>query len=121
LLDIDFDGAAPASAHTEPSGEMSGLEGLAGTPVRSQSPIGGIEGSTSPVGSSAIPQPSSGNNLDDLLGVFGNAGESTNGGGFGGGNDDLMNGFAGLDLGGSSGNPQSPAPKKTNDDIMSLF
>ncbi|KMU72628.1 clathrin binding protein [Coccidioides immitis RMSCC 3703] len=34
LLDIDFDGTAPASAHKEPPSGMSGLEGLAGTPMR---------------------------------------------------------------------------------------
>jgi len=38
LLDIDFDGAAPASASEKPSDGLSGLEGLAGTPQRVASP-----------------------------------------------------------------------------------
>ncbi|PLB52756.1 AP-1 complex subunit beta-1 [Aspergillus steynii IBT 23096] len=117
LLDIDFDGGAPASAQNEPSSGMSGLEGLAGTPVRVDSPAAGA------------PAPS--NNLDDLLGVFGDgapssssgAGAAPNGGSA---SADLMNGFAGLDLS-SNNNPTSPPPpggsqpKKTNEDIMSLF
>lgn len=115
LLDIDFDGGAPASAQNEPSSGMSGLEGLAGTPVRVESPATGA------------PAPS--NNLDDLLGVFGDGAPSSstepapNGGGA---SADLMNGFAGLDL--SSNNtttspppPGGSQPKKTNEDIMSLF
>ncbi|GAD99420.1 AP-1 complex subunit beta-1 [Paecilomyces variotii No. 5] len=117
LLDIDFDGTAPASAQKEPTAGMSGLEGLAGTPVRVESP--------------AVGAPASSNNLDDLLGVFGGGGEAApaTSTGFGGANGsasaDLMNGFAGLDLSGNS-NPTSPPPsgtqpKKTNEDIMSLF
>jgi hypothetical protein len=114
LLDIDFDGGAPASAQKEPTGNMSGLEGLAGTPVRVQSPAVGA------------PAPQGNNNLDDLLGVFGDSGaaqpssSTANGGG---GSADLMNGFSGLDLSGNS----SPAPpagdqsKKSTQDIMDLF
>lgn len=113
LLDIDFDGGAPASAQQDSSGSMSGLEGLAGTPVRVQSPAAGA------------PAPQASNNLDDLLGVFGDSGpaqpSSSNANGSGAAND-LMNGFDGLDL---SGNTPPPAnnqqPKKTNEDIMSLF
>lgn len=121
LLDIDFDGAAPASAQNEPSGGISGLDGLAGTPVRSQTPVGGI-GSSSGVLAARVTTSATSNNLDDLLGVFGNGGDSAavGPGDFVGGNDDLMNGFAGLDLS-SGGNSQSSAPKKTNEDIMSLF
>lgn len=125
LLDIDFDGAAPASAEKEPPSGMSGLEGLAGTPVRTGSP--------------AVPAPQQSNNLDDLLGVFGNdnaaAGSSSSNnnaaadlgglsGGFGDTNDDLMNGFSSLNLTANS-NPTSPGSssngKKTNEDILSLF
>lgn len=91
---------------------MSGLEGLAGTPVRVQSPAAGA------------PAPS--NNLDDLLGVFGdsgNASSSTNQGAGASAGADLMNGFDGLDLSGN--NSTSPPPtgnqKKTNEDILSLF
>jgi hypothetical protein len=95
---------------------MSGLEGLAGTPVRVESPAVGA------------PAPAPSNNLDDLLGVFGDSGSATasasnavpNGGGA---TADLMNGFSGLDL---SANTTSPPPgasqqKKTNEDILSLF
>lgn len=114
LLDIDFDGGAPASAQKEPTGDMSGLEGLAGTPVRVQSPAAGT------------PAPQASNNLDDLLGVFGDSGASqpssstANGGNA---SADLMNGFSGLDL---SGNAASPPPadnqsKKSTQDIMDLF
>lgn len=95
---------------------MSGLEGLAGTPVRVDSPAVG-----------AAPQS---NNLDDLLGVFGDGGgntapasggPSTNGTGAGA---DLMNGLAGLNM--SDDTTTSPPPagnqqKKTNEDILSLF
>jgi hypothetical protein len=115
LLDIDFDGGAPASASKEPTGQMSGLEGLAGTPVRVQSPAGGA------------PAPQGNNNLDDLLGVFGDSGaaqpsSSSPANGGGGGSADLMNGFSGLDLSGNT----SPAPagdqsKKSTQDIMDLF
>ncbi|KAL1968230.1 hypothetical protein VTN77DRAFT_2065 [Rasamsonia byssochlamydoides] len=122
LLDIDFDGAAPASAQKEPPSGMSGLEGLAGTPVRSGTPTTGVP-------------PTSSNNLDDLLGVFGggdSAAPSTGATGFGGAADgDLLNGLAGLDLSGDNNttSPTSPGasgsgsnqPKKTNEDILSLF
>ncbi|KAL4921812.1 adaptin N terminal region-domain-containing protein [Aspergillus aurantiobrunneus] len=116
LLDIDFDGTAPASAHKEADGGVSGLEGLAGTPVRVDSPAGGT--------------PSGNNNLDDLLGVFGDSGTpSSTGAGAppsGGAGADLLNGFSGLDLTGNNMSSPPPAPgssqpKKTNEDIMSLF
>lgn len=121
LLDIDFDGTAPASAQKEPPSGMSGLEGLAGTPMR--------------VGSPSTPttaQAASSNNLEDLMGVFGNGSTSAaavdsqagNNGGTAGA--DLLNGLAGLDVSGAStstpptGDAQSPQ-KKTNADIMDLF
>ncbi|EFE37162.1 uncharacterized protein ARB_04691 [Trichophyton benhamiae CBS 112371] len=119
LLDIDFDGTAPASAQGEPPAGMSGLEGLAGTPMRVASPT-----TTGP--------PPSSNNLEDLMGVFGsnpspsNQGETNSGSGNMGGND-LMNGLAGLDL---SGSTTSPAPasmqsqggqKKSNSELLDLF
>jgi len=116
LLDIDFDGAAPASAQKDPSNGVTGLEGLGGTPQRVASPA---------VGQSVQPQ----NNLDDLMGVFGNGGNaaSNSAGGFNGMSDnDVMSGFAGMDL-----NTQQPPPpaqqlngegaKKTNEDLLSLF
>ncbi|KAJ5854169.1 hypothetical protein N7534_006712 [Penicillium rubens] len=108
LLDIDFDGGAPASAQTEPSSGMSGLEGLAGTPVRVASPAAGTT-----TGQAS-------NNLDDLLGVFGDSGAaqpSSSGANSG----DLMNGFSGLDLSGNAGPSQNTQTKKSNDDILSLF
>jgi hypothetical protein len=116
LLDIDFDGTAPASAHKEPNGGMSGLEGLAGTPVRIESPAAGA------------PAPSGSNNLDDLLGVFGDTPAptaSTAASPTGGAGADLLNGFGGLDLSGDGMSSPPPAgasqPKKTNEDILSLF
>lgn len=103
LLDIDFDGAAPASMVKQPVGGASGLEGLAGTPQRVASPTVG--------------QPA--NNMDDLMGLFGGGGDApapTSGA------DDLMNGFSGLDMGGASQPPAQSAQKKaTNDDILGLF
>lgn len=117
LLDIDFDGTAPASAQKEPTPGMSGLEGLAGTPVRVESPVVGAPATGS-------------NNLDDLLGVFGNGGDAapstnTGFGANGSASADLMNGFAGLDLSGNTNTATAPAsgtqPKKTNEDILSLF
>ncbi|KAJ6111827.1 hypothetical protein N7523_007888 [Penicillium sp. IBT 18751x] len=111
LLDIDFDGGAPASAHPEASGGMSGLEGLAGTPVRMQSPAVGA------------PAPQSSNNLDDLLGVFGDSGSaqpsSSNANGSGAAGD-LMNGFSGLDLS-SNAPPADNQARKPNQDIMDLL
>lgn len=121
LLDIDFDGAAPASAQKEPDRGMSGLEGLAGTPMRVESPASG---------GPAPGAPTQSNNMDDLLGVFGGGSANTqspgapntNGSGAGA-SPDLMNGFAGLDLSGNTTSPPPPGnqPKKTNEDIMSLF
>lgn len=118
LLDIDFDGTAPASAHKEPPSGMSGLEGLAGTPVRVQSPVSGA------------PPPSS-NNLEDLMGVFGsgpNGGDLSSSEGMGTQDGSgLMNGFAGLDLTGSTSNRPTPPPasgatiSKSNQDILDLF
>ncbi|KAI1959379.1 beta-adaptin [Ophidiomyces ophidiicola] len=110
LLDIDFDGTAPASAQKEPPSGMSGLEGLAGTPMRVASPSTGVSA-----------QPSS--NLEDLMGVFGSDMTPGDGGGFGGntgssGSADLMNGFAGLDLLSSSSTPaasnSTPTPQNQN-------
>lgn len=116
LLDIDFDGAAPASASETPSDGLSGLEGLAGTPQRVASPPAG--------------QAPSANNMDDLLGVFGNGGSSTvpsSSSAFGGMSEsDIMNGFASMDLSGSQPPPpkqqlDNAGGKKTNEDLLSLF
>ena len=108
LLDIDFDGAAPASAQKSPAVGMSGLEGLAGTPQRVDSPA--VHNGTS---TSAL------SNMDDLMGL-------SNGMGFGDSNQDILNGFAGLDMG--AGNQPSPPQqqlamggKKMNEDLLGLF
>lgn len=107
LLDIDFDGAAPASAQKSPIAGLSGLEGLAGTPQRIASPN--------------VSDTTASNNLDDLMGLS-NGMTGMNG------NQDMLGGFGGLDLGGTS-QPPPPAQqlsggkgtKKTNEDLLSLF
>jgi AP-1 complex subunit beta-1 len=119
LLDVDFDGAAPASTQEKPASGFSGLEGLAGTPQRVASP------------SVAYPSqlPAVANNLDDLMGVFGTETATGPGSvGFGGmSNSDIMNGFAAMDLSEQSSPPiQSPVTakegsKKANEDLLSLF
>jgi hypothetical protein len=102
LLDIDFDGAVPASGGAK-------TEGLAGTPQRVASPAAG--------------QPT--NAMEDLMGVFGGpptaAPASTNGGG--GGLEDLMGGFGDMSMNGSSSQqqPKKTTTTQTNDDILGLF
>lgn len=111
LLDIDFDGAVPASSEAIPPAGVSGLEGLAGTPQRIESPAVGA-----PAGKGGL------SSMDDMMGLFDAPGpaavQSSSG-------NDLMNGMAGLDLGG-----QPPAPrtqlqgqqgKKTNEDLLGMF
>jgi hypothetical protein len=121
LLDIDFDGAAPASTTEKPPNGLSGLEGLAGTPQ---------SGTPNRVASPSTGQAPVANNMDDLLGVFGNgnaAPAASSSSGFGGmSEDDIMNGFASMDL--SSSQPPPPQQqlnnaggKKTNEDLLSLF
>lgn len=105
LLDIDFDGAAPASADAPPSAGTSGLEGLGGTPAGSRvsSPVGGGPGQR-PAASS----------LDDMMGLFDSQGATTMGGGQTG-QDDLMNGFAGMSM------DTAPKPKATTEDLLGMF
>ena len=91
-MDIDFDGAAPASA--SPPTALDTISG--GTPARVASPLSPTSG---------------GNNLDDLLGVF-DSGPASAGNG-------LVSGFEGLDFGGSA--PQPQQQKRSNEDILSLF
>ncbi|KAL1975111.1 hypothetical protein VTN31DRAFT_3503 [Thermomyces dupontii] len=121
LLDIDFDGAAPASAQkdpTTPSG-FSGLEGLAGTPIRSGTP-------TSPTTTTAPTTTTTGsNNLDDLLGVFGNGAppaQSSTAPAGGSASADLLNGLSGLNLGSSSSASQQSATdggkSSNNEDLL---
>lgn len=121
LLDIDFDGSAPASMQKAPAAGTSGLEGLAGTPMRVASPTvssGGGGGS--------------GGGIEDLLGAFGGDG-GANGAAAAApapvpssssGADDLMNGFASMDLAASQPPPaqtQLDGGKKTNEDLLGLF
>lgn len=114
LLDIDFDGAAPASADAPPSAGTSGLEGLAGTPQRVDSPAAGAN---------------AGGSMADMMGLFDAPvpAPAAGGMGMGGMGDDMMNGFAGLDLSGTSQPPSAQAQlqqggaKKTNEDLLGMF
>ena len=122
LLDIDFDGAAPASAQKSPGIGMSGLEGLAGTPQRVASPAVQNGGATSSMG-----------NMDDLMGLSDMGGMGSSMGGMGDmgslsqSNQDILNGFAGLDMSGASQPPPAHeqlsmgGQKKTNEDLLGLF
>ncbi|KAI0155089.1 Adaptor protein complex beta subunit [Hypoxylon sp. FL1284] len=113
LLDIDFDGAAPAS-HEQNSASA--------TPERVASPAGG----TTPSGGMA-----------DMMGLFDapppQQPQQDSTAGAGGGMNDIMNGFGGLDLSGSSqpppasvqlGHADAGAEQKkgsNNDDLLGLF
>lgn len=112
LLDFDADGAMPASLQKEPPQGGSGLEGLAGTPQRMASPT---------------PTQAQSSTADDLAGIFGNGDapqaeeqqqHTAN---------DLMNGFAGLDLGGGGKSPSpqqqmaSPQQGKAKEDLLDLL
>ena len=118
LLDIDFDGAAPASAQKSPQQGMSGLEGLAGTPQRVASPAAAIDQPGAPSSSAAAA-----GNLDDLMGLSNGMGGQTTTNGM---HDDILGGFAGLDM---SASAQPPPPqqqlaagaKKSNQDLLDLF
>lgn len=106
LLDIDFDGAAPASLQKAPSMGASGLEGLAGTPQRI----------ASPTVSTGV-----GGGMEDLMGMFGSTNGAAAGGMNGNASNDMMNGFASLDMnGGQSQNPTSGG-QKTKEDLLGLF
>lgn len=94
LLDIDFDGAAPASQEQASA---------AATPDRVASPAVGGSGAGASSGGMA-----------DMMGLFdvssptGSAAPPPMGGGFGGSGGamgDMMNGFAGMDLSGTSAPP----------------
>ena len=129
LLDIDFDGAAPASAQKDPSGGMSGLDGLAGTPQRIESPA--------VTNGPSIPPISPSNGLDDLMGMsngFGGVGggvasptSTVDENGMGGmTNQDILGGFGVMDLSGTSqpppvGQQLADNGKKTNEDLLGMF
>jgi hypothetical protein len=103
LLDIDFDGAAPASASTQtPPG---GLDSLAtGSPARAASP--------------ASPTGGAGNNLDDLLSLFGTESAPANGNS----NNGVLDGLEGLSLTSqASAPPPLQQQKRANEDILGLF
>ena len=124
LLDIDFDGAAPASSQKSPAVGLSGLEGLAGTPQRVASPA--VDGSSAPPSATG-----GGNNLDDLMGLSnGMSMGQPNGSAHDAFQRDMLGGFADLDMG--AGNQPPPAGqqlaseqggggKKTNEDLLGLF
>ncbi|KAK8050466.1 AP-2 complex subunit beta [Apiospora phragmitis] len=114
LLDIDFDGGAPASLEQASA---------AGTPDRVVSPAGGAA-------------PSGG--MADMMGLFDAPPPqqpAATGGMGGGASNDLMNGFAGLDIGGGNssapppaaqqlGHPEEDAAKKNanaSEDLLGLF
>lgn len=97
LLDIDFDGSAPASMQKQPATGVSGLEGLAGTPQRVASP--------------APPPPPPKTNADDLADIFGNSNGSAvpqHPVASAAMNQDLMNGFASLQMNGGDSQPPPP-------------
>ena len=114
LLDIDFDGAAPASAQKSPPSGMSGLEGLAGTPQRM----------ASPAVADAPSLPPAVNNLDDLMGLSNGSGSGF-GQSNGMSNEDVLGGFASLDINAANQPPpagqQLQGGKKTNEDLLGLF
>lgn len=120
LLDIDFDGAAPASAQKSPPSGMSGLEGLAGTPERIASPMV-IDGQRGQLTTS--------NNMDDLMGLSngstGGFAPPANANGMAMSNEDVLGGFAGLDMRATNQPPpagqQLQGDKQTNEDLLGLF
>lgn len=104
LLDIDFDGAAPASLQKQPTAGGSGLEGLAGTPQRGRTPEPGSQSAQK-------------STTDDLADIFGNSngpGPPPNAPGM---NDDLMNGFASLSMNGGGKQPP-PASQQLHGNSM---
>ncbi|KAL8695348.1 MAG: hypothetical protein Q9218_000107 [Villophora microphyllina] len=120
LLDIDFDGVAPASIQKSPAAGLSGLEGLGGTPQRV----------ASPTVADPTPQSAGGNNLNDLMGLSNGMGTGLGQQLNGISHQDILGGFAALDM--STGNQPPPPPsqqlagleqggKKTNEDLLGLF
>ncbi len=105
LLDIDFDGAAPSA-------------GLEGSLSLGTSPVIGGTGAAAKPGSA----------MGDMLSLFDSNGAMGPGGGLTQGQEDLMGGFGGLDLGGGSGGASASASgsgnqgqKKTNEDLLGMF
>jgi hypothetical protein len=123
LLDIDFDGAAPAS-HEQNSATA--------TPDRMASPAAGSQSGAMADMMSMFdaPPPQAGNSAQ--AGMGGASGM----GGMNSGMNDLMNGFEGMNFGGSSSEPapatsqlhggqsgssQQQQPKKDSDDLLGLL
>jgi hypothetical protein len=133
LLDIDFDGAAPAAVQKDTLAGLSVLEAAAAasgggtSPARVASP--GASSSSAPgtnAGGAAGGAPRSG--LEDLMGVFGNGNVAATTAASNG-TSDLLQGFAALQMGAGDqppppgeqlGGAKAGAAKK-NEDIMSLF
>lgn len=110
LLDIDFDGAAPASMQKTPAMGSTGLEGLAGTPQRVDSPL-----PTSP----ATAASASMGGLDDLMGAFGNGTKAPSVM-----DNDLVDGLGSLGLNGSQPPPPQTQLKQAsqgNQDLLDLI
>jgi hypothetical protein len=121
LLDIDFDGAAPASADTG-----------TGTPDRFSSPA-----SSGALGGGPPPPPGGSSSIADMMGLFdapaaGQPAPSVPTAGGTGGMQDLMNGFASMDMSGNSqpppagqqlGHSAPPQQKSTSagEDLLGLF
>lgn len=135
LLDIDFDGSAPASSQKSPTPGLSGLEGLAGTPQRIASPAAmDTIGAGPPSQQQQQPPTSAGGGFDDLMGLSNGSmgvGEAQwNGNGLGGmSSQDILGGFASLDVNAQSQPPPPPGQqladggggKKANEDLLGLF
>jgi AP-1 complex subunit beta-1 len=115
LLDIDFDGAAPASQEAGGSGGASS----------SMADMMGLFDAPAPSSSSSQPMPPGAGM--DMLGGGAASGS--------GGMDDLMNGFGGMGLGGQGSQPlptatqlqqaqgssQAAGKKDANEDLLGLF
>lgn len=106
LLDIDFDGAAPASQEQNSA---------SATPERVASPASGAGQS---------------GGIADMMGLFDAPAPAQSNAAGSGNSNDLMNGFAGLDLGGSSqpppastqlGHGSQDQKQNPNDDLLGLF
>lgn len=113
LLDMDFDGAAPASMQKAPVAGLSGLEDMmGGTPETHAGPVSNT-------------MSNGGGAMDDFAGMFGGS-NGVNGSATSALENDMMNGFASMDMG--QGQPPPPrtqldgvGEKKTTEDLLGLF